>query len=184
MDMFGSWYDGNTACEILACRSCELNEYSRRRPATSRKRTAMRTVKLVVIGAAGVGKTSLRGQVSALVTQPLAFSSSVICSMYQVVSQPATERLSAQTSSRNHFLTPRTRAKSFVFKYGFVSPPICHFHFFTHTIGYCWPRTLFLPLISVLPWCRCSATHVRRQHAPNPPCADEMVVRIQTASSS
>ena len=82
----------------------------------------MRTVKLVVIGASGVGKSSIRNQVSL----PQEFSQRVptfafrVCSTSPAGSRRDTGRRLARTSSRRHFPTTAIRMSRSRCKYGCV----------------------------------------------------------------
>jgi hypothetical protein len=147
----------------------------------------MRTIKLVVIGASGVGKTSLRGQVSIPKFQPLLeLSHSTYLPQYISgrfsTGYRATIGADFITKSLPDPKTP-TELISLQIWVGLSLELPSYLPFAHATIGYRRPRTLLLPLLRVLPRRRRRPTHVRRQRTRDYARAHEMVGGVQAPST-
>jgi Ras-related protein Rab-7A len=81
----------------------------------------MLTVKLVVIGASGVGKTSFRTQVCALKFTEIPITSTPLCSIFRVAFLQVTGPLLGLISSRKHYYIQLNQMKWSLFRFGSIS---------------------------------------------------------------
>lgn len=81
----------------------------------------MPTVKLVVIGASGVGKTSFRTQVCALKVTKVPITNAPLCSIFRVAFLQVTGPLLALISSRKHYHIQLNQMKWSLFRFGSIS---------------------------------------------------------------
>ncbi len=145
----------------------------------------MRTVKVVIIGNSGVGKTTLRSQVRTfsclssearlrIISAAIKFVSGQFSTVYRsTIGTDFITKTLPHYSKPDESVTLQIWVRNYPYPLSLLSNPIAH-----ATIGYSRTRTLFIPFFCVFPWGGCRHPHFRRKSARDAARSQPLVVGV------